>query len=136
MHVEKQHKFRSFNFVTLLLAVFFGSLIADWFIQLITSGFALKPFLNILIVCVFYLLSYLIEEKMNFKTRTKIISYTSYFFSVGTAMSGLVYENPLNFQIFFIYLFLSLIGAIVWLALVYYMQGKSLFTNEGHENHE
>lgn len=98
----------------LALIIMIGSLLFTWTREIYLNGWSLETFFNIANILLFLLTSYSIESKTRLSTTTRGLFYFSYFFIVGTFATVVIYKNPINGQMLFVYLFLSFIGSLIW----------------------
>jgi hypothetical protein len=99
----------------LILGLGVGGLLLSWIRDLFLNGWSIKSAYNILIVLLFLVCSYYIEVKTPLTDKMRIVIYFLYFFVIGTFASTIIYQNQLNGQMIFLYLFLSFIGSLIWL---------------------
>ncbi|MGX7228990.1 hypothetical protein ACWOCJ_02255 [Enterococcus pseudoavium] len=114
---QRNPKLKKIGTGLLILIVFVGSLLFDWIRDLSTNGWSVKTMFNIVIVLVFLLCSYFIEEKTGLSDKIRTLFYFFYFWILGTFASAIIYQNTLNGQMVFLYLFLAFSGSLVWLFL-------------------
>lgn len=109
--------------VFLILLVVFP--LSDWSHELYTNGWSVKPLFNILIITLFLIVSYFIETRTSLSDKIRTFFYFAYFLIIGTSASAIIYQNQLNGQMLFLYLFLSSIGSLIWLFFCKQLQTKN-----------
>lgn len=109
----------------LILGLGVGGLLLSWIRDLFLNGWSIKSAYNILIVLLFLVCSYYIEVKTPLTDKIRIVIYFLYFFVIGTFASAIIYQNQLNGQMMFLYVFLSFTGSLIWLFFCKQLQTKN-----------
>lgn len=109
----------------LILGLGVGGLLLSWIRDLFLNGWSIKSAFNILIVLLFLFCSYYIEVKTPLTDKIRIVIYFLYFFVIGTFASAIIYQNQLNGQMMFLYVFLSFTGSLIWLFFCKQLQTKN-----------
>ena len=109
----------------LILGLGVGGLLLSWIRDLFLNGWSIKSAYNILIVLLFLVCSYYIEVKTPLTDKMRIVIYFLYFFVIGTFASAIIYQNQLNGQMMFLYVFLSFTGSLIWLFFCKQLQTKN-----------
>lgn len=114
---QQKPKIKRMSNLLFVLVLFIGSLLFTWLRDLYTNGLSSQSLFNIVIVLLFLMASYFIEAKTTLNTSLRALFYSCYFFIIGTFGSAFIYQNQLNVQILFLYLFLSFITSFMWLLI-------------------
>lgn len=114
---QQKPKIKRMSNLLFVLVLFIGSLLFTWLRDLYTNGLSSQSLFNIVIVLLFLMASYFIEAKTTLNTSLRALFYSCYFFIIGTFGSAFIYQNQLNVQILFLYLFLSFIASFMWLLI-------------------
>lgn len=109
----------------LILGLGVGGLLLSWIRDLFLNGWSIKSAYNILIVLLFLVCSYYIEVKTPLTDKMRIVIYFLYFFVIGTFASAIIYQNQLNGQMMFLFVFLSFTGSLIWLFFCKQLQTKN-----------
>lgn len=112
---ERDPKIKKTNMYIVFLILLMVFPLSDWSHELYTNGWSDKPLFNILIVSLFLIASYFIETRTSLSDKIRTFFYFVYFLIIGTFASAIIYQNQLNGQMIFLYLFLSFIGSLIWL---------------------
>lgn len=113
--MSNTRKSRKTNLYFVFLVLLVGGLLSDWSHELYTNGWSIIPLFNILIVSLFLIASYFIETRSSLSDKIRTFFYFAYFLIIGTFASAIIYQNQLNGQMIFLYLFLSFISSLIWL---------------------
>lgn len=122
---QRNPKMKNFSLDLLILVLAVGSLLFNWLQDLLENGWSIKSAYNILIVLLFFVCSYYIEVKTPLTDKIRIVIYFLYFFVIGTFASTIIYQNQLNGQMMFLYVFLSFTGSLIWLFFCKQLQTKN-----------
>lgn len=114
---QQKPKIKRMSNLLFVLVLFIGSLLFAWIKDLSINGFSLQSLFNIVIVLLFLMASYFIEAKTTLNTSLRALFYFCYFFIIRTFGSAFIYQNQLNVQMLFLYLFLSFIASFMWLLI-------------------
>ncbi|MGO3603763.1 MAG: hypothetical protein ACTIOK_10115 [Enterococcus malodoratus] len=114
---QQKPKIKRMSNLLFVLVLFIGSLLFTWLRDLYTNGLSSQSLFNIVIVLLFLMASYFIEAKTTLNTSLRALFYFCYFFIIGTFGSAFIYQNQLNVQMLFLYLFLSFIASFMWLLI-------------------
>ena len=112
---KRKPKIKKTNMYIVFLILLMVFPLYDWSHELYTNGWSTKPLFNILIVSLFLIASYFIETRSSLSDKIRTFFYFVYFLIIGTFASAIIYQNQLNGQMIFLYLFLSFIGSLIWL---------------------
>lgn len=102
----------------LIVGLFFIDINSRWIFLIITTSHKKEPLINIIVVSLFILISYILEVKKKLKSYFLLAVYFIYIFSIGIIMSLKIYCNPLNLETVFLYIIMSITGSFIWFNIV------------------
>ncbi len=114
---QQKPKIKRMSNLLFVLVLFIGYLLFTWLRDLYTNGLSSQSLFNIVIVLLFLIASYFIETRTALNYLLRALFYFCYFFIIGTFGSAFIYQNQLNVQMLFLYLFLSFITSFMWLLI-------------------